>query len=109
MGKDGVGHPDLVGGGETTLHTHAGGGGGPIVKTGTIITDSNGAGSVVFPTPFVDVDYAICFACEGSIDVVIATWMNKTVNGFDVRSDDDGGKAEPNTIVDWMAVSFSNP
>ena len=109
MGKDKVGHPDLLSGGETNLHTHAGGGGGPTIKAGTIITDGNGVGNVVFSTPFIDVNYAICFSGNGVVDAVIITWTNKTVNGFDVKSDDDGGKAEANVIVDWLAVSFSNP
>ena len=109
MGKDEVGHPNLVGGGETSLHSHPGGGGGPTVKAGTITTDGASVGSVVFATPFLDVDYAIGFACEGSVDDVIATWTNKTVNGFDVKSDDDGGKAEPNSVINWVAISFSNP
>ena len=109
MGKDRVGHTNLVDGAETTLHSHPGGGGGLITKAGTITTDGNGVASVIFATPFPDANYAISFACDGSVDDVIATWSNKTVNGFDVKSHDDGGKAEPNAIVNWIAVAYNNP
>jgi len=109
MGKGGVGHPDLVDGVETNLHSHAGGGGGPTIKAGTIITDGSGVGSVVFSTPFLDTNYAVSLSGEGSVDAIIPVWKNKTVDGFDVESLDDGGKSEANVIVDWIAVSLSNP
>jgi len=43
-----IGHADLVGGGQTALHSHAGGG-GVNVKSGTV---SGLSGSVTFNTPF---------------------------------------------------------
>ena len=78
-------------------------------KTGTVITDENGARSIIFATPFADINYAISFACEVPADTVVAMWLNKTVNGFDIKTEDDGGKAEPNVVVDWIAVAFNNP
>jgi len=78
--------------------------GGFAVEGGTITTDGEGVFSVVFGSPFPDTNYQILFSCEGSADVTIATWTNKTVNGFDISSDDDGGKTEPNTTVDWIAI-----
>ena len=108
MGKDKVGHADLTSGGPTTLHSHPGGGGGPVIKAGTITTDGSGIGSVIFGTPFPDTNYAISFACDGSVDDIIATWSNKTVDGFDVRTHDDGGKVEGSTIVNWIATPYSN-
>lgn len=109
MGKDKVGHPDLTGGAQTTLHSHPGGGNGAAIKAGMIITDGNGIGTVIFSTPFSNVNYAISFGCDGSVDDIIATWSNKTVNGFDVRTHDDGGKAEGSTTVDWVVIAFNNP
>lgn len=108
MGKNRIGHTALVDGVETTLHTHPGSGNGAVVKAGTITTDGGGIGSVIFATPFPDTNYAISFACDGSVDDVIVTWSSKTVNGFDVRTNDDGGKAEGNTIVNWIATPYSN-
>lgn len=107
MGKDKVGHAELTGGASTVLHSHPGGG-GLIIKAGTIVTDANGVESVIFVTPFADVNYAICFGCDGSADDVIATWTNKTVDGFNIRTCDDGGKAESNAIVNWIATPYNN-
>ena len=109
MGKDRVGHTNLVDGLETTLHSHPGGGGGAVIKAGTITTDGNGIGSVVFATPFADTNYAISLSGDGSVDDIIVTWLNKTVNGFDVRTNDDGGKVEGSTTVTWIATPYSNP
>ena len=104
-----VAHSGLVGGAETSLHSHTGGGNGATIKAGAITTDGGGTGSVVFTTPFSDVNYAVAFSSDGSADDIIATWSNKTVNGFDVRTNDDGGKAEGSTIVNWIATPYSNP
>ena len=105
MGKDRIGHTSLVDGGETDLHSHNG---PDIIKAGTITTDENGNASVVFVTPFPDVNYAIALSCENSVDTVIAMWLNKTVDGFDIRTNDDLGKAEPNAPVNWIVASYNN-
>ena len=109
MGKNRIGHTQLVDGAETTLHSHPGGGNGVVIKTGTITTDGNGVGTVMFTTPFSDVNYAISLACDGSVDDIIVTWSSKTINGFDVRTHDDGGKAEGSVIVNWIAIPYNNP
>lgn len=75
-----------------------------LVRAGTLTTDGNGVGSVVFAVSFDNTNYAITFACEGSVDTVIATWTVKTVNGFDVKTVDDKGVKEANAIVNWIAV-----
>jgi len=108
MGKNRIGHTALVDGEQTTLHSHPGGGNGAVVKAGAITTDGNGIGSVMFATPFPDTNYAISFACDGLVDDIIATWSSKTINGFDVRTNDDGGKAEGSTVVNWIATPYSN-
>ena len=100
--------PELVTGGETTLHSHPDGGNGSVVKTGTITTDGSGLGSVVFNTPFTDMNYAICLTCGNPQDTVIAMWGNRQAGGFDVKTEDDRGGAESNVIVDWIAIPHSN-
>jgi len=108
MGKDKVGHHDLTSGLETTLHSHPGGGNGAVIKAGTITTDGNGVASVVFGTPFSDINYAISFACE-AVDTVIATWSNKTAGGFNIKTENDKGVAVGNAPVNWIAMPYSNP
>ena len=50
LNSEQVGHSALVGGGQTALHSHAGGGGAD-VKSGTYAA-STGSNSVTFNTPF---------------------------------------------------------
>ena len=86
-----------------------GGGNGAVIKAGMITTDGGGLGSVVFGTVFADVNYAISLSCEDPGDAPIVWWSNKTVDGFDIKTMDDGGKVEPNVTVDWIATPYSNP
>jgi len=109
MGRTNLGARELCDASETTLHSHPGGGNGAVIKSGEIVTNGSGIGSVVFGTAFPDVNYAISLASEGSSDDIITTWSNKTVNGFDVRTNDDGGKAEGNVTVNWIVTPYTNP
>ena len=109
MSRTNLGAKELCDGSVTSLHAHSGGGNGAIIKSGEIVTDGDGNGIVIFGTAFPDVNYAISFGCDGSNDDIISTWLNKTVNGFDVRTHDDGGKDEANVIVNWIATPYSNP
>lgn len=102
-----VGHPELVGGAQTTLHLHPGGN-GSVVKAGTITTDGAGQASVVFNTAFPDTDYAIAL-CGYRVETIIATWLNRTISGFDVRTEEDKGQTYGNVEVLWVATPYSNP
>lgn len=104
-----VAHPELVGGGETTKHTHPGGGNGPTVKAGSLVTDSSGMEHVVFNTAFPDTNYAIALACQMLDDTAIAMFYDKQPGGFWIKTEDDGGKGEPNVPVTWIATPYSNP
>lgn len=97
-----VGHKDLVGGGQTTLHSHAGGG-SEIIKAGTVTTAA-GVATVTFGTPFADANYFISLTAQDPGDAVIAQYLNKVAGGFDVQSWDDGGKVEPVVLIDWIAI-----
>ena len=109
MGRTNLGAKELCDASETILHSHPGGGNGTVIKAGTVTTNGSGIATVIFTTAFPDANYAISFACNGSVDDIIATWSNKTASGFDVRTHDDGGKTEGNTIVNWIAIPYSNP
>jgi len=105
--KEAVAHPELVSEGITNLHSHPGGGGGLVDKAGTITT-SGGSGSVTFNTPYPDTNYAIMLTADKGSDSVIANWVAKTVNGFDITTETDrGGSAD--AIVFWMTAPYSNP
>lgn len=80
-----------------------------VVYAGSVMTDVNGNASVIFNTAFPDTDYAISLTPEIGLDTVIAMYGNKATTGFSIKTEDDGGKDEPNVNVDWLAVEYNNP
>lgn len=107
-----VAHNELVGGSQTILHTHPGGGGGGLVdKGGTVTTNAQGIASIVFNTSYGDTNYFIGFGVidPGDAAFIMVQDGTKTVDGFDIKSWDDGGKTEPNVTVLWFTGSYSNP
>jgi len=108
MAKQGeqIGHAELVGTGQTSLHSHAGGGNGPTVKAGTVST-VGGVASVTFVTAFPDSSYAISLTAQEGVDSNIANWSNKVASGFDIRTQNDKG-VNVDIPVDWIATPYSN-
>jgi hypothetical protein len=104
-----VAHPNLVGGSDTTLHSHAGGGSGPTIKAGTITTDGGGAATVSFNTAFPDTNYAILLTPQNPSDAVMASYNSKAVGGFGVETHEDKGQSKGSVVVDWIATPYSNP
>lgn len=104
-----VAHADLVGGAETPLHSHAGGGGGPTVKSGTATSDGSGQGSVSFSTAFSDTNYAVSMIALGTADSVFCTCENKTASGFDFYTFNDRGQSVSSVTVEWIAVAYYDP
>lgn len=106
-----VAHNELVGGSQTSLHSHAGGGGGLVDKGGLITTDGNGEGAVTFNTSYGDTSYFIQLTPIYPGDGCFCMMKNgtKTVSGFTIMSFDDAGRDEPNVEVYWCTGSYSNP
>lgn len=104
-----VAHSELVGAVETALHSHAGGDGGLVDKGGEVITDASGLATVTFTTPYASTNYFILLTPEDVGDTATGMFYNKTVNGFSISVEDDGGKAEPNVTVSWATGLYSNP
>ena len=105
-------HPELVGGGVTSLHSHPGGGGGGLVdKGGTVTTNAQGTASVAFNTSYGDINYFISLTAidPGDATITMVQSGTKAVDGFDINTLDDGGKAEPNVEVLWSTGPYSNP
>jgi len=82
---------------------------GLLTKSGQVTTGPTGKASVTFATPFPNTNYAIIANARVAADTVFVQWDNKTPTGFDLYAYDDGGKAEANVVIDWMAVEYSNP
>ena len=103
-----VAHAGLVGGGQTSLHSHAGGGGGPDIKAGTATVNTDTWTAIAFNTAFATVPKVTVTANQDSI----ARWdftpiiRNVTVNGFDCRYDDRGQAGT--VIISWIATDAGN-
>ena len=107
-----VAHNELVGANQTSLHAHPGGGGGGLVdKGGTVTTGAQGTASVSFNTNYSDTNYFIGFSVidPGDATFTMVQSGSKAVDGFDIKTWDDGGKAEPNVTVLWFTGPYSNP
>ncbi len=107
-----AGHSELVAGGTTSLHSHPGGGGGGLVdKSGVVTTNAQGVATITFNTPYGSTDYFFGF---GVLDPGDATFVmiqpgTKAVDGFDIKTWDDGGKTESSVEVTWFTGLYSNP
>ena len=103
-----VAHNALVSGGQTALHSHAGGGGGPDIKAGTLALATDTWAAVAFTTAFATTPKVNATADQDSI----GRWdhqpiiRNRTVNGFDVRYDDRGQAGT--VIINWIATDAGN-
>ena len=85
------------------------GGSGPTVKSGTVTTNPAGNGSVSFNTAFPDTNYSISLTPQDPGDSTMCMYSNKAVSGFDLATEDDGGKSEGSVTVDWIAIAHNNP
>ena len=99
--KEYPGHPDLTGGEQTTLHSHAGGGGAD-VKSGTKAA-SVGSNSVIFNTPFASTPQVV-LTVQDSIalrDCLYAvTAVSTTGFSFDV---------DATATYAWIATNAGDP
>lgn len=105
-----TGHAELVGGGETSLHSHAGGGGGGAnIKAGTLSFNTDTWTPVSFGSSFASVPKVVVTADQDSV----ARWdytpiiRNVTTDGFDVRYDDRGQAGT--VVLNWIATDAGNP
>ena len=104
-----VAHSDLVSGGQTSLHSHAGGGGGPVIKAGTATFNTDTWTAIVFNTAFATVPKVTVTEDQNSslrrdFTPII---RNVTVNGFDCRYDDRGQVGT--AVINWIATDAGNP
>lgn len=97
-----IAHSQLVGGGQTALHSHSGGG-SEIIKAGSATTNSGGTTSVTFGTAFSDTNYYIALTCQKS-DAVMASYASKATTGFTINTYEDKGQAQGSVPVDWIAI-----
>ena len=97
-----VGHSALVGGGQTALHSHAGGG-GVNVKSGKVAASGTG-NSVTFNTAFGNTPQVVLTPEDTSINLRDCLWVVRSVSttGFTFDVDADA-------VYAWIATDAGNP
>ncbi len=105
-----VGHSDLVSGGETDLHSHAGGGGGPVLKSGLESSITEGTTrAVVFATAFASAPDVVVSFADNSTEISICKAHSVTTAGFTIGVEKSGGGAAKDRDVAWVATNAGNP
>ena len=100
-----VAHSELVSGGETDKHFHAGD-----IKSGTVAVSAGTFASVTFATAFVVIPNVVATIAFASIDKNINVGpmvRNTTVTGFEITYiHKSSGTVK---LVDWIATDVGNP
>ena len=102
-----VAHNDLVSGVQTTLHSHAGGGGGVDVKSGVATNIlSNVTGTVSFATNFAAApSVVVSWGSTAFKEVKKYFISNVTVSSFDITYQE---KTAARLDVHWIATDAGN-
>lgn len=102
--KKKVAHEELVGSGQTALHSHAGGGGANI-KSGIVYLAAAGESAVTFNTPFASVPRVVAIQQFATTDTSTTLSIHSvTVNGFTLK-----GAGNVAGDVAWVATDAGNP
>lgn len=104
-----VAHPELVGGGQTSLHSHAGGGGGLVDKGGEVTTGGNGEASVSFNSNYSNTSYFVSLTPVGSSLSACIVSGSKAVGGFTLVVCNDRGQTQSGIVVTWSTGPYNNP
>lgn len=106
-----VAHNALVAGGQTGLHSHAGGGGGGAdVKSGfeSGISENSTRG-VTFNTAFASTPNVVVSLADNSDEISIAQVHSESTTGFTILVTKSGGGGSANRDVSWIATDAGNP
>ncbi len=105
-----VAHADLVGAGQTSLHSHAGGGGGADVKGGVELAISEGGSrTVTFNTNFASTPNVVVSCADVSTQLTFAHAHTVSTSGFTIDVIKSGGGGNVNRDVAWVATDAGNP
>lgn len=105
-----VAHNDLVAGGQTALHSHAGGGGGADVKGGfeSAIAE-NSTRAVTFNTAFAVAPNVVVGFADNSTEISVVAAHTASTTGFMIEVTKSGGGGSANRDVAWIATDAGNP
>ena len=110
LASEQVGHSELVGGGQTSLHSHAGGGGGADVKAGneTAIAE-NTTRAVSFTTAFSATPNVVVNFSDTSSEISVCAAHTVSTTGFTILVTKSGGGGSANRDVSWIATDAGDP
>lgn len=97
------GHPALTGGGETSLHSHAGDGGGANVKSG-VVTAVAGSNNVTFNTAFASTPRVVLTVRDPSLALRDALYVIRSVSTTGFTFD-----ADAYAVYAWIATDAGDP
>lgn len=105
-----VAHAALVGGGETPLHSHAGGGGGGAnVKSGfELAVTENSTRFVPFATAFASTPDVVVNFADNSAEISVVAAHTVSTTGFTIAITKVGGGGSSNRDVYWIATDAGN-
>lgn len=97
--NEAVGHSELTAGSQTALHSHAGGGNGANIKSGSLVVPSKTWTSITFTTVFASIPVVAGAVSKNTM------WSlrNVTVDGFEVYLNTTG-----NNTFWWVATDAGN-
>ncbi len=100
-----VAHTELVGGGQTAKHSHAGGGGGPDIKHGfeSAITE-NTTRDVTFSSAFTSTPTVVAGFADNSTEISVCSANTVSTTGFTIQITKSGGGAVRDRNVAWIAT-----
>jgi len=103
-----VAHSELVEGGQTSLHSHSGGG-GTNYKAGSESIAVAGDYPISFTTAFSDANYTIVLTPSSTSKDPQVMWKSKAASSFTIEGAQGGGGAFQSFTCDWIAIPHNDP
>lgn len=101
---------ELVAGGQTSLHSHAGGGGGADVKSGfESAVSEGGSRTVTFNTAFSASPNVVVSISDTSSQLTFVQAHTVSTTGFTIDAIKSGGGGNVTRDVAWIATDAGNP
>ena len=101
---------ELVAGGQTSLHSHAGGGGGADVKSGFEAAITEGSSRVVtFNTAFSSSPNVVVSCADTSYQLTFVQAHSESTTGFTIDATKSGGGGNVTRDVAWIATDAGDP
>jgi len=99
---------ELVSGGQTSLHSHSGGGGADVKGGEEAAITENTSRGVTFATAFVSTPVVIVGFADSSTQISVVAAHTVSTTGFTILVTKSGGGGSANRDVAWIATDAGN-